>query len=169
MKTLSLIAILALTVFAQTNPLHERFRNEYRASAIATIEAHLKRHKKCELADVVPTLAKMGLFFPDGMPKSRLAQAFPSVDGIPNIFINDALEWDEHQAVLTLIHESLHVTRRKGKWLCGPDAETPNNRRYLRDNPPCRLFGKVQYNTDDITRDIEQHLETELKEVLCKK
>ena len=167
MKTLALSAILTLTAYAQTaNPLHEAFRKDYRASAIALVAAHLERHRKCDLADVLPTLERMQLFFPPEMPSNRHAQAFPSVGHTqPNVFINADVEWNERRAVLTLIHESTHVTRRKGRWLCGPDRETPNNRRYLRDNPPCRLFGKTQYNTDDISRDLEEHLQVELSKL----
>lgn len=157
-RTLVVVALLALSVPAQINPLHGRFRKEYRVSAIATVQAHLKRHKGCELADVVPTLENMQIFFPPGMPVNHQAQAFPTVGATyPLVFVNDGLKWDERAAVVLLIHEAAHLTRRKGKWLCAADRQGAGRA------APCRLFGETQQDSDDITRDIEAHLEDELE------
>ena len=139
-------------------PVSQRFRGDYRATAIEVVQNHLEQHPDCDLKDTVQTLTDMQMFFSMKIPGYK-AGAFPRVGALyPTVFINPDLKWTETEAIVTLIHESTHLTRRDGRWLCGDDNWTPATQETLKANPPCRLFGKVQYRSEDITRDIQEHL-----------
>ena len=162
---LLLFALLIASALAQDSSrcdktCQARFRGEWRNAAISTLRAHLKRHQKCEMAELIPTLENMQMFFPLGMKANRRAEAFPVAGTTyPMIFINPELTWIMRDVLILLVHEATHLTERKGGWLCGPDAV---NRKTMRDVPSCQLFGKVQMNSDDLDRDIAEHLAEEL-------
>lgn len=135
----------------------ERFRKEWRQLALATLRVHFDRHGDCDLRQAVSAIENMQIFFSTEMPARQNALAFPDAEAThPMILINADLKWVERDGIILLVHESTHLARSKhGRgFLCGADKQRPGGNA----TPACRLFGKVQYNSDDINRDIEKHL-----------
>lgn len=149
MQTVLTIALVIVT--AGSGGLERNFRNDWRDSAIQVVEAHLKTHPDCELNGAVETLKDMQIFFSAKFHPKTLACSFPKVGGVPTVAINAEYEWTEAEAIITLIHESLHLTRRNGQWVCGPD----NARK---SSPACRMFGRSQFTSEEITHDLQEHL-----------
>jgi hypothetical protein len=144
---------MVLITISQGPALPNKFNSEWRAEAIRIVEEHLVKHPKCDLKDIVPTLREMKIYSDPSMPAKFRAVMLHSESG-PMIFINPNLEWDRDLAVLTFIHEALHATKRNGRWICGPDREDRN----LTIHPSCILFGKIQFRSSDIDRDLREHL-----------
>lgn len=168
LRVIIFISLLVLPTIqltkAQEDDLPSLFRKEWRLKSLEVIESHLVKHPKCELGSIILALKGMQIFFPPEYNRKGRATSFPNRDNpTPIVFVNWKYNWNEKLGVLTLIHEAIHLTYVDGRYLCGPDRETPLNHYLLLSNPPCRLFGKVQYNTNDIDEDLEEHLRKELK------
>lgn len=153
-KKMSGIAILSIAlaiITAGSTGIEYKFRNDWRDSAIQIVEAHLKSHPDCELNGAAETLKDMQIFFTAKFHPKTLACSFPKVGGVPTMAVNANYEWTEAEAIITLIHESLHLTRRNDQWICGPDHARGSS-------PACRMFGRSQFTSEQITRDLQEHL-----------
>jgi len=148
---------------AEEKDLPSLFRNEWKPQAEAVLERHLLENPKCELSPTLDTLRKLRIHFSFMVDPSIRAYVLPNKEEqFPIVFINFNWKWDERQASVVLIHEATHLTlTKKGRWMCGPDL-----RERLDPAPSCRLFGKIQVNSDDLDRDLEEHLEKDLNIIL---
>lgn len=134
-----------------------RFRAEWRPLAASRLAEHIGYHRDCDLADSLPIVEKIQIFFSMPLPHSTLEAVFPDPKSEwPIAFVNPDYKWTEDEAALVIIHAATHWTKRKDGWLCGPDRQSRQS--FSTNAPACRLFGKVQYNSDDINRDIREHL-----------
>lgn len=152
-----LLAPLVISALLQGPGLRENFMEEWRQKAMEKVENHLKEHKDCDLKDSPEVISRMQFFISLKLPSSIRMTVFPSVeDKYPAVFVNSSLEWDEKKAVLGIIHESTHLIRRNGTWLCGPDVY-----RGIRPFkiPCCRLFGQLQFRSSEIDEVLKTHLE----------
>jgi hypothetical protein len=137
--------------------------NSWRSSAIFVLDSHTKKHKNCDIKDVRSTIENMRFFVDPYMPMKVHAAVYPSKEDVfKTVFLNGKMEWNEEYAVVVILHESTHVTWINNRQICGPDRVTQFNKSILMANPPCRLFGEVQYASHQITEAIQEHFKEEL-------
>jgi hypothetical protein len=148
-------ALVVFLVLSQV-PIERSFDKIYRHKALEILQDHLKDHSDCDLKDLPDTISRMQFFSSLKMPFSMKAATFPDEKSIhPVVFVNSDIEWNIDDAILMIIHEATHNTRRNNEWLCGSDKY-----KGLKVNriPVCRLFGNSQYSSEDIDKAIRKHL-----------
>lgn len=148
-----LLWIAYMTASARPEPeIVKIFRTEWKVEALADLDEHLAKHKKCELAPTRDVIEKMGLY---ARPMDSDLKGYPIMEdwipGTPSVvFFNIDYKWNKKEGKTFVVHEATHLIK-----LCGPD-------RYkgMRPNPrvACRMLGNVQFYSVDIDRDIRKHL-----------
>lgn len=128
--------------------------NVARVEAIDLINLHLSTHPNCDLSLI--NLKDKVLLEIDFKDPNVEATVF--TQDTKRIFFGRQIKWTTKKMIITMIHESFHITKQDDKFICGEDY----SKRMVK-GVVCRLLGEVQYTSDDINQVIEKHLEKELK------
>jgi hypothetical protein len=158
-KSLLLLLLLSTPVLGQSKEarLQKDFLR-YRAQVIDHTDRHAEIDPDCVLKSVIPTLKNAVILaaHSDDQPRSVTTKAWAFQDQKSRalvIVINSRLEWSFKDALITLLHEALHLTLdENGRPICGPDVKEPDG------IPACRLFGRDQFTSQDISDAIRRHL-----------
>jgi hypothetical protein len=126
----------------------------YKNTTINLVKTHSIRHPNCILEHLnidMMSIQSVNIYNTRYEPM-QLAYCFPDkMDSI--IYVRRNYNWSERKAVVTIIHESLHM-----RFICSPDN--------VRSNVPlCNLWGFNAFESQDISILIEGHLDKELKEL----
>lgn len=130
--------------------------NLARKDAIKVIDTHLHNHPMCDLKLInIEDKVLLEIDF-----KDERIEACVFTEDTRRIFFGRHIKWDTKKMITRMIHESFHITKQDDKFICGEDS----SKRMIK-GVVCRLFGDVQYSSDDINQAIEKHLEKELSEI----
>lgn len=134
-----------------TQPIIFEFE-QYRIDTIKLLEIHKQNHKACFLTHL--PISNLSFAFSDSINSEYRAYVdLEEVNDTKYIIFNSNYIWDRKQAIITIIHESLHVHK-----ICGKD----NPKRISKNISACNLFGLEMYNSQDITFFLKDHLRKEL-------
>jgi|SRR4030095_3184143 len=129
----------------------------YRQETLDVIQTHLIRHPDCELGLLIERVKNVSILFMTVDDTHLKAFCFPP-ENVVNVFFNSKVEWNNRRAVINLIHELTHITKKpNGMFVCDPDAKPKLG------IAVCRLFGDTQYQSKEITEAINVHLNQELE------
>jgi hypothetical protein len=137
----------------------------YRQGALLVLREHIKKHPKCELKNSIPYLENALINFGDLEEGIGGAVFHAEEIRYSRIIFDMFVVWDTSTWKKRLIHEALHLTPTGSKahpYICTDDKRNRPNKEMM---PACRLFGKIQKDTDDINRDLDEHLEDTFKEL----
>ena len=130
--------------------------NLAKIEAIELINIHTSNHKDCDLKLI--NLKDKVLLEIDF--KDERIEACVFTEDTKRIFFGRHIKWTKEKMITRMIHESFHITKQNDKFICGEDS----SKRMIK-GAVCRLFGDLQYSSDEINQAIEKHLEKELREI----
>lgn len=153
---LALIWIIPAIVNGQ-NVVSYKMMKDFDGYKQSTLQLLREKHTDCILAKTIPVIEQS--FFGFSKRKASIeAWSWPDKKyERPTFWFNTAKNWTEDEAIVAIVHESLHNTKdRDGNFICGPD-------RYIRKVgeskiPVCRLFGEEVYISLQLKNAIALHL-----------
>lgn len=159
---LGLIA-LALMIYCSAqaqNIVSYRLMQDFERYKQITVGLLMEEHVDCLLVKTIPTIEQTTFGFVERKGKDKRIKAWVNPDSKserPVIWINSAIDWTEDEAIVAIVHESLHLTKNDNGWfICGQD-------RYKqilgpRFKPVCRPFGVEVYDSEGLTNEVALHL-----------